>query len=66
MRFLKNLRSFNIEENPIAKREDSPMRIYIAAFLPDLKYYNYAYITPQERLQGRKIYKYNIFYTTYY
>uniref|UniRef100_A0A336MZZ2 Dynein axonemal assembly factor 1 homolog n=1 Tax=Culicoides sonorensis TaxID=179676 RepID=A0A336MZZ2_CULSO len=57
LRFLKSLRSFNIEENPIAKDFDNPMRIYIAAFLPDLKYYNYAYITPEERIQGRKKYK---------
>lgn len=57
LRFIKSLRSFNMEENPIAKDEESPMRIYIAAFLPDLKYYNYAYITQQERLQGRRIYK---------
>ncbi|XP_063708940.1 dynein regulatory complex subunit 3-like [Culicoides brevitarsis] len=57
LRFIKSLRSFNMEENPVAKDTENPMRIYIAAFLPDLKYYNYAYITPQERLQGRKKYK---------
>lgn len=48
-----------MQENPIAKDEENPMRIYIAAFLPDLKYYNYAYITPQERLEGRKKYKWD-------
>lgn len=46
-----------MEENPVAKSIENPFRIYIAAFLPDLKYYNYALITAPERLQGRQKYK---------
>lgn len=46
-----------MEENPIAKDIDNPLRLYIAAFLPNLKYYNYALITEQEKLQANQKYK---------
>lgn len=46
-----------MEENPVAENKDEPLRIFIAVFLPTLKYYNYALLTEKERMLGRKTYK---------
>lgn len=50
------MRSLNLEDNPIAKDPVNPLRIYLAALLPQLKYYNYICIDPKERDQGLEIY----------
>lgn len=51
-RFLKKLYSLNLEGNPIAENSDKPLRTYIAAVLPNLKFYNYTYIKNEEREKG--------------
>lgn len=52
---MKELRSLNLEGNPIAKRpaKNTTFRIYVAAILPHLKYYNYEYIYDEEREKGK-------------
>lgn len=61
LRFMKELRSLNMEGNPIAQRlgkDDATFRTYIAAFLPTLKYYNYKFITDDERKAGLGVFEY--------
>lgn len=55
LRFMKELRSLNLEGNPIAKKpaKNTTFRTYVAAFLPRLKYYNYEYIYDDEREKGK-------------
>lgn len=53
-RFLQKLYSLNMEGNPIAEDAEKPLRTYIAAVLPNLKYYNYAYIKNEEREKGNE------------
>ncbi|XP_055377347.1 dynein regulatory complex subunit 3 [Condylostylus longicornis] len=48
-RFFKNLKVLNLEGNPIAKDDKKPLRVYLAALLPNLQYYNYIFITEKER-----------------
>lgn len=59
---MKELFCLNLEGNPIAinGHNKSSFRIYIAAFLPNLKYYNYAYIQEKEREKGRNEFRYVI------
>lgn len=56
---MKELRSLNLEGNPIAKRpaKNTTFRAYVAAFLPLLKYYNYEYIYDDERERGKTEFK---------
>lgn len=51
-RFLKKLYSLNLEGNSIAENAEKPLRTYIAAVLPNLKYYNYTYLKDEEREKG--------------
>ncbi|XP_055597477.1 dynein regulatory complex subunit 3 [Uranotaenia lowii] len=53
LRFLKELRSLNMADNPIALDESKPLRLYVACVLPQLKYYQYVLITPEERENGK-------------
>lgn len=55
LRFMKELRSLNLEGNPIAEQpaKNGTFRTYIAAILPTLKYYNYKHIMDDERLAGQ-------------
>lgn len=50
----------NLEGNPICDKltDNIDFRLYIAAYLPKLKYYGYQVITNAERDKGREIYKY--------
>ncbi|KAG4080724.1 hypothetical protein HA402_013254 [Bradysia odoriphaga] len=58
LRFLKKLRALNLEGNPIAFASNmaTPFRVYVAAILPNLKYYNYTYISKEERHNGLEAY----------
>lgn len=53
---MKNLYTLNLEANPVSIGQEKgvPFRIYIAAFLPNLKYYNYIVISDEEREEGQK------------
>lgn len=55
-RFFKKLRSLNLQGNPIDMIPESPLRIYIAAVLPQLKYYEYIFISEVERALGGERY----------
>lgn len=59
LRFLSKLYSLNIEGNPVIDKLDGNVdfRLYIAAYLPNLKYYNYSIISDLERENGRKLFK---------
>lgn len=56
---MKKLYSLNLDGNPIVGNLDGNVdfRLFIAAHLPDLKYYGYSIITAAEREQGREIFK---------
>lgn len=56
-RFLNKLYSLNLEGNPIAENAEKPLRTYIAAVLPNLKYYNYTYLKDEEREKGRALFE---------
>lgn len=64
LRFMKRLRSLNLEGNPIAQRpiKDTTFRIFIAAHLPILKYYHYVYIQEEEREEGMEIFRVELRY----
>lgn len=57
LRFLEKLQSLNLEENPIAFMPDLPLRPYLAAFLPQLRYYNYISIKMSDRTTGGEIFR---------
>lgn len=59
LRFLKNLRSLNLKGNEIEKN-DKYFRLYIAGLLQDLTYYEYKYISKQERENGRDRYRFRL------
>lgn len=59
LRFKTKLYSLNLEGNPICSKQ-SDFRLYIAAYLPALKYYGYRVISAEEREQGRNIYRYSV------
>lgn len=54
MRFLKKLSVFNMEGNPVCRTLGYPLVTYIAALLPDVKYYEYAYIEDSAREAGKQ------------
>lgn len=56
LRFLKDLRSLNLADNPIAKDTTKPLRLYVAAILPYLKYYQHVLIKPDERESGKDLF----------
>ncbi|EDS39244.1 leucine-rich repeat-containing protein 48 [Culex quinquefasciatus] len=56
LRFLKDLRSLNLAENPIATDGSKPLRLYVACLLPQLKYYQYVLIKPEERTAGKEMF----------
>lgn len=61
LRYKTQLFSLNLDGNPICDKlpDNIDFRLYIAAYLPKLKYYGYRVITnTEERDKGRKIYKY--------
>lgn len=60
LRYKEQLFSLNLEGNPICDKltDNIDFRLYIAAYLPKLKYYGYQVITNAERDKGREIYKY--------
>lgn len=73
LRYKTKLFSLNLDGNPICDKlpDNIDFRLYIAAYLPKLKYYGYRLITNTERDEGYKIYKYvqiqlNIFHNLVY
>lgn len=52
-RFLKNLKVLNLEGNPIAKNPDFCLADYIAAILPQVKYYEYVAIRDEDRERAK-------------
>ncbi|XP_058455415.1 dynein regulatory complex subunit 3-like [Malaya genurostris] len=56
LRFLKELRSLNLANNPIAQDSSKPIRLYVATLLPQLKYYQYVLIKPEERKAGKDMF----------
>lgn len=54
MRFLKKLVVFNMEGNPACNTLNYPLSTYIAAVLPKLKYYAYAFIEDSVREDGKQ------------
>lgn len=60
LRYKKQLFSLNLDGNPICDKltDNIDFRLYVAAYLPKLKYYGYQVITNAERDEGREIYKY--------
>lgn len=60
LRFMKKLYSLNLEGNPVVKnfREDVKFSSFIAAVLPNVKYYNYKFLTDAEREEGRTVFRY--------
>ncbi|XP_055325496.1 dynein regulatory complex subunit 3-like [Sitodiplosis mosellana] len=59
LRYKEQLFSLNLEGNPICDKltDNIDFRLYIAAYLPKLKYYGYQVITNAERDKGQEIYK---------
>ncbi|XP_036322346.1 dynein regulatory complex subunit 3-like, partial [Rhagoletis pomonella] len=55
-RFLKDLRVLNLEGNPIAKKTEFQMDLYVAAVLPGVKYYEYKTVTEDMRQKGMEKY----------
>lgn len=55
-RFLPKLKVLNLEGNPMCKKEGFSLREYIAAVLPNLKYYEYMAIKDEEREKGREVF----------
>lgn len=55
--------SLNLNGNPICGKQsdDIDFRLYIAAYLSNVKYYDYRVITTTERNEGRQIYKYVLY-----
>ncbi|XP_067621612.1 dynein regulatory complex subunit 3 isoform X2 [Eurosta solidaginis] len=53
-RFLKELRVLNLQGNPIKGSTSFPMDLYVAAILPDVKYYEYKRITDEMRQNGQE------------
>lgn len=64
-RFLKKLYSLNLEGNPIAENAEKPLRIYIAAVLPNLKYYSYTYLKDEEREKGQEMFAWVLSFICY-
>ncbi|KAM7352445.1 tbCMF46 isoform 2-T2 [Cochliomyia hominivorax] len=56
LRFLKNLKVLNLEGNPISKDSKFCLADYIAAILPQLKYYEYVAIKDEDRQRAKKRY----------
>ena len=56
---MKKLYCVNLEGNPIAEKCEKgvPFRLYVGAFLPHIKYYNYRLVTDVERQEGRECFK---------
>ncbi|XP_054743337.1 dynein regulatory complex subunit 3 [Anastrepha obliqua] len=55
-RFLKDLRVLNLEGNPVGKKPDFQMNLYVAAVLPSVKFYEYKTITEELRQKGKEKY----------
>ncbi|XP_028899224.1 dynein regulatory complex subunit 3 isoform X2 [Zeugodacus cucurbitae] len=55
-RFLKDLRVLNLQGNPISRSARFQMDLYVAAVLPDVKYYEYKTVTEEMRHKGREKY----------
>uniref|UniRef100_A0A1B0DCP6 Dynein axonemal assembly factor 1 homolog n=1 Tax=Phlebotomus papatasi TaxID=29031 RepID=A0A1B0DCP6_PHLPP len=56
LRFLKKLSVINLEDNPISRDLDNPTSEYVAAFLSQIKYYNYTLIADETRASAREKY----------
>lgn len=54
LRFLPKLKVFNMERNPIG--QELNVRQLVSAYLPNLKSYNYAYISSEEKESAAKEY----------
>lgn len=60
LRFMPDLHSLNLEGNPIADtiRTGIDLRLFVVTYLPQLKYYHYSIIDPDERENGKKQFKF--------
>ncbi|XP_055851601.1 dynein regulatory complex subunit 3 [Episyrphus balteatus] len=54
MRFLKKLSVLNMEGNPVCQMLGYSLSTYIAALLPNVKYYEYSYIEDSVREAGKQ------------
>lgn len=54
LRFLSELKVFNMEQNPINRKDD--IKAYVIAYLPNLVYYCYAHISAEDKRSAAKIY----------
>ncbi|XP_073824605.1 tbCMF46 [Musca autumnalis] len=52
-RFLPNLKVLNLEGNPLAQESEFSLCDYVAAILPNLKYYEYVAIKEEQRESAR-------------
>lgn len=59
LRFLKKLRSLNLKGNAV-ETNDRFFRIFIAGLLPDLTYYEYKYISKEERNEGKDRFRFKL------
>ena len=59
LRFLKKLRSLNLKGNEVEKN-DKFFRIFIAGLLPELSYYEYKYISREERDEGKDRFRFKL------
>lgn len=59
LRFLKKLRSLNLKGNEVEKN-DKFFRIFIAGLLPELTYYEYKYISKEERDEGKDRFRFKL------
>lgn len=59
LRDKEKLFSLNLHGNPICDEynNDGNFRLYVAAYLPNLKYYDYRVISNEERNKGRETHK---------
>ncbi|XP_061387278.1 dynein regulatory complex subunit 3 [Musca vetustissima] len=53
-RFLPNLKVLNLEGNPVSQESDFSLSDYVAAVLPNLKYYEYMIIKEEQRESARE------------
>ncbi|XP_059616497.1 dynein regulatory complex subunit 3 [Phlebotomus argentipes] len=56
LRLLARLSVINLEDNPIARDPHNPTSEFVAAFLPQIKYYNYTLIADETRASAREKY----------
>lgn len=56
-RFLSKLHCLNLEGNPLQEVDGYPLKKYIHAILPNLKYYQYAFIMNEMKEEASALYE---------